>query len=855
MTALDDVVGRDRERAELDELLLRHRLVTVVGPGGIGKTRLVDAVTSTVADRFGGGVLVATLAGSDEGDDITAIVARQLRVETLDALLLRAAAEPMLVVLDNCESALARAGSIAEYLLGGPETLRVVATSRNPLGVAGEVLLPLGPLAVTAVDDEPPPAVGLFLTRAAAVGARWPTDEPTLAAIHELVDRLDGLPLAIEIAAARSRLLAPPDLLDLLGEQLHLLRRPGVDDSRHHSLDTVIAESYDRLPGELQWALRQLSVIAAPFDLQLASDVLDPEGDGMATLDTIGELVDASLLAIVPRPPGEVGPTTYRLLDSIRSFARDALAAHNEVGGANDRYVDAMVTFAGRIGREAQKAFTPGIFDRIRESFAHLAAAIAWCVDNDPTAERAYRLFLPLYGPNDARPEVADLAVRAEARWSGAARFQAEAWAVMATMFFLTGDYPRGRALGQQAVDHPAGSPFAKVIGHRTLGFISAMQGDPDEARHQLEQAIGHATFSDAFARELRISWAAVTVDPAESAAALDVLADVGADAALNGEGVTAVWAAVTTAYHRVLLDDLAGALRAVTAAVNGADATGLSWSVSTAHRVMGSVVAAVEGWEPAAPHFRLAVDTALTTGDLEGVAMALRAAAGAAHHLGDDELAAALWATIPPLPGRPVLRSIFHDDEEQLAAELGPPTAVGAEALVIGARALLGPSLHDPSSPGSAVPEGSPPGFSTNDPSSAAPSSADEGRVEATVADGGEPDTATSAGSTGAPGEAVVRFGAYELDTAMHELRHDGERIHMEPQVFDVLAYLVARRPSLVTREELLDNVWGDRFVSAAAVSSRIASARRATGDDGKRQSVIRTVHGKGFVFVAETT
>jgi DNA-binding winged helix-turn-helix (wHTH) protein len=185
----------------------------------------------------------------------------------------------------------------------------------------------------------------------------------------------------------------------------------------------------------------------------------------------------------------------------------------------------------------------------------------------------------------------------------------------------------------------------------------------------------------------------------------------------------------------------------------------------------------------------------------MEGMAMTLRSAAGAARSLGDDDRAARLWATIPRTQGIPVLRSIFHEHEEVLQAELGRPAGTDLAGLAAAARDLL-----------------------------------------------------VVTGAAAAPEEGeVFRFEDTEVDLARHEVRRNGELVHVEPQVFDVLVYLLERAGELVTKNDLLDNVWGDRFVSEAALSSRIAFARKALDDDGKQQRVIKTVHGRGFRFVAE--
>ena len=213
------------------------------------------------------------------------------------------------------------------------------------------------------------------------------------------------------------------------------------------------------------------------------------------------------------------------------------------------------------------------------------------------------------------------------------------------------------------------------------------------------------------------------------------------------------------------------------------------------------------DGFDAGLPAYREALEICVAGGDLEGVAMTLRSASGAASWVDDRATATALWDAIPFTEGLPVLRSAFHDHQEVLRSELGRPTKRDVVDVARVARQILGSDASDGDSPGS-----------------------------------GSDDAA-----------ATDRFESFELDRSRHELRHAGEAVHVEPQVFDVLVYLVDRAGELVTKNDLLDNVWGDRFVSEAALSSRIAFARKALDDSGKEQRLIKTVHGRGFMFVGE--
>ena len=807
-----DIIGRDQECEQLASLLSSHRVVTLVGPGGIGKTRLATEVSELVEARYGGGVYLGELHGASDADDVASIVARQFGLDSLDAMPLRSSGNAALVVLDNCESALTQAAGVAGRLTDENAELVVLATSRAPLNVPGERVVSLEPLAVP--DDDLAPAMvaeaaaaQLFLERAVSAGATWPHTDDNLLAIGALVRQLDGLPLAIELAAARSRVLAPPNLVEMLDHQLDLLARPAGGAHRYDSLRSAIRASYDPLVEETKRFFRALSVMPAPFDLPLAHAVAGDTPLEIDSLDRLTSLIDASLVSVTQGPEGA---TRYRLLDSIRAFGHEMLVETDDADAVDDRYVNACVSFADEIVAEALTAFTPVVLGRIRDRFVHLAAAITRALETDDTPARAYRMFLPFYGPTGARTEVAELARRIRRRWDCSAPLEAEAWAVMGMSTFLAGDSDEAIALSRDALAHPEGTALAKMISHRVLGFAAAQAHDTAAARSNLQSAVDLAQgFSEAFARELLISWAAVSIDPEQAPSSLQVLDDAAADAANNDEAVNVLWAAVGSAFQHVLLGDLDAARRTMDAAVVVADRSGFPWAVGAAHRSMAGVLAMQEGWDRAAPHFRKSLEVTVSVGDIEGVAVTLRAAAGAALHTGDQDLARAIWATVPPRRGQSVIQSLFRAEEERLVAELGAPTPIDMASSLARVRALLGPGPEAPEPIAAIVRER-------------------------------------------APGQ-VIRFANCELDLDMQEIRRDGDRVHVEPQVFDVLALLVARRGAVVTKLELFDEVWGDRFVSESALSSRIMAARKAVGDSGRDQRVIRTVHGKGFTFIAD--
>ena len=814
MTVMATFLGRQAEHDEITALLGQHSVVTLVGPGGIGKTRLATELSSSSAPAFAGGVLFTELAGVSDRDDIGDLVAGQHGFGSIESMRLSASAAPMLVVLDNCETVLRQASDVAAELVGDG-AITVLATSRAPLQLYGERIYVVDPLELPR--DEQPATVReaasarLFLERAEAAGARWPISDDNLLAIGHLVRQLDGLPLAIELAAARSRTLSPPELVAQLDRQLDLLTRPGEGaTARHASLRSAIQTSYDPLDDDLQRCFRALAVFSAPFDLELAHGVAGTSDLDLDTLDRIDQLVAGSL---VDARIGEEGAAQYRLLDSIRAFGLEQLAAAGEQAELDERYIETVVDFADRITVEGLKAFSPEVLGSIRRRFVHLTQAIERCVERDDTPDRAYRLFIPMYGPTGARTEVAALGERVRERWTEPAPLEAEALAVISTVTFLRGDSEGAQPLAEQAVAHPDGSALAQMIGHRVLGFIATQNGDHDHAMTELQAAVDLAIpFSGSFARELQASWGAVCSDPARSPEVLEVLAGVRDVARSQNENVTAMWAILAIAHHHHLLGRTDEARADAFEAVAMSTETGFPWSIGAAHRMLGSVLVITDDWAAAAPHFRTSLDHTVTTGDIEGAVVTLLAAAAGAQHLGDTALAEALWTSIPEGRGRPVIPSFFAAEEAMLTERLGRNGPGRVAEMVEECRRLLGPP-HD--------------------------------QVDASEA----AEAAARAPATG----SVLRFGDCELDLDMRELRRDGDRVHIEPQVYELLVFLIDRRGTVAAKEEILDEVWGDRFVSESALTSRIKSARKATGDDGRTQGVIRTVHGHGYSFVAE--
>jgi len=339
-------VGREKEAAAAKELLLRQdvRLVTVTGPGGIGKTRLAVQVASGLVERFPGGTHFVPLSAlSDPGLIASAIVQTlgireaggQSPLEILKGHLQDSLRAPMLLLLDNFEHLVQAAPTVAELLVMGPN-LKILVTSRAALHVYGEHEFPVPPLALPDPRSMPPvevlsqyPAVALFVQRAVAAKPDFELNRENASAVAEICARLDGLPLAIELAAARVKVLSPSSMLMRLASRLQLLTGGARDlPPRQQTLRAAMDWSHDLLSAAEQKLFRRLSVFVGGCTLEGAEAVCDTKGDlDLDLLDGMASMVDKSLAQQVEQAKGE---SRFVMLETIREYALEKLAASGE---------------------------------------------------------------------------------------------------------------------------------------------------------------------------------------------------------------------------------------------------------------------------------------------------------------------------------------------------------------------------------------------------------------------------------------------------------------------------------------------------------------------------------------------
>jgi predicted ATPase/DNA-binding SARP family transcriptional activator len=373
------LVGRDADLTAVGDLLETERMVTVVGPGGVGKTRLAleiaqgsdDATTLLLAPVTDPAAVPHALAG--------VLDLHVTRGDILDACVALLKAGPGLLVIDNCEHLLGAVRPLAATLIDRCPELRILATSREPLGIAAEHRYRLTPLAVPASSDNLPaleasPAVAVFIDRANRARASFAPDHHQLAVVGDIVRRLDGMPLAIELAARRLSSLGIEDLSNRLDRSLDLLGDQTTPDARHRTLRATLQWSYDLLPDHERRLFRHLAVFPDGVTLATGEDIatdLQVPGDPAQAL---AHLVDASMIDAAL----DTWPPRYRMLETLRSFGLDRLVHEGEHTQAHERLLRWAVDLADWI-------HATSITDREAEADAALAREL-------PNLRAAWRL-------------------------------------------------------------------------------------------------------------------------------------------------------------------------------------------------------------------------------------------------------------------------------------------------------------------------------------------------------------------------------------------------------------------------------------------------------------------------------
>jgi predicted ATPase/class 3 adenylate cyclase len=466
-TQLTTFLGRQRELEEAAALLDGARLLTLTGPGGTGKTRLSLQLAADATDRYHDGVYFVPLGSIGESALVLPTIAQALGLSdpgdgALDRLAEQLAGKQLLLVLDNFEQVIDAASQIGELLTRLPDT-RVLATSRSPLRVYGEQEYPVPPLALPDPRHLPDletlgqfASVALFVERAMAVRPGFAVDPTNAPAIAEICVRLDGLPLAIELAAARVRVLSPPAILARLGDRLSLLAGGSTNlPERQQTLRGAIAWSHELLEPSDRVAFARLSVFAGGSDLAAVEGIVLPDWPAEAdsapdALDVVSSLLDKSLLR-------QVSPTDeprFQMLESIRAYALERLDELEPAGQTRRRHADHYLGLAEAKSGQVFGADQRAALDTLEREHDNVRAAIAFAIA-DKDAGRAMRLLAATWRFWQMRgylPEARDRAERILAMPGGPPEDRLKALDAAGGIAYWQGDVPASRAWYQQEV-------------------------------------------------------------------------------------------------------------------------------------------------------------------------------------------------------------------------------------------------------------------------------------------------------------------------------------------------------------------------------------------------------------------
>ncbi len=693
---LTSFIGREREMAEVKRLLAGTRMLTLTGAGGSGKTRLALQVAAELLEEYADGVWLVELATLAEDALVPQAVATVLGVREqpgrplTETLVEHLKSRKTLLILDNCEHLLEGCVALASRLLPACAGVKILATSREALNATGEASWLVPPL--TAPDPRVLPqgpaemvgalgryeAVRLFLDRAALARADFTLNEKNAAPLAQVCHRLDGIPLAIELAAARVKAMSLEQIAARLDDRFRLLTGGSrMLLPRHQTLRATIDWSYDLLEDVEKRLLRRLSVFAGGWTLDAAEAVCAGDGiESWEVLDLQSHLVDKSLVMVEEGAGGEI---RYRLLGTIRQYARDRLVEASEAGAVRSRHLDWFVGVAERAAPELRGAEQALWFDRLEQEHDNFRAALEWSQTVEGGAEAGLRLAGTLYrfwyvrGYLTEGRQWLDPALAASTGASRAAR--ARALHGGGYLAWGQGDVTRARPLLVEslALYRELGDKRMLARTLNSFGIVVEEQGERDEAQRLYEEGL-------AIAREI-----------GEKSLVVSLLNNLGENARVRGD-----YARARALYEEALTLRL-----------------GTNTGSAIAYINLGLVAFAQGDRAAARTFFRDSLGIAAKIGDKASIPLPLEGLAGVHAFEGDPRRAARLlgWAdALRKTMNLPVQVGDRADYERFLSAARGALDEQSfAAAWKEGAAMTLGQAVEHALEPVAPIPEEEP--------------------------------------------------------------------------------------------------------------------------------------------------
>jgi predicted ATPase/DNA-binding SARP family transcriptional activator len=686
---LSRFVGRDRELATVAEALSDARLVCLTGPGGVGKTRLAIAVAQRVAERFDDGVWWVDLGPVAPHGSVVRALASAFGVHEVggrtlfDSIVAVLAERDCLVVFDNCEHVLPACGQAVRRLLVECERVRVLVTSREALAVPGATGVAVPPL-----DDGA--AAQLFCARAASVQPGFAADESNTAAIERICRGLDGLPLALELAAARVRVRNVAEIADALEDRLAMLvaTDPAAVD-RHRTMRAALDWSYRLLPEPERLLLAELSVFRGGFSLDAAGAVHVGDPDEPTVLELVARLIDRSLVTRRAQP----GPTRYELLETVRLYAAEHLERGEPAADVARRHAQYYVGFAETAEPELSAGSQREWLDLVEADRGNIAASLRWAVSADGDVVAGLRIcaalwrfcYLRGYYSEGRRWAAETLAVAADAP----AKLRARALLAAGNLAHLQCDYSEAVGRSTEALEayRAIRADDGVAAALQALGSVARERADYARSRELHEQSLAlwrGRDDSEGMARSLNylsmLAWLQADVEGAVVLAhqAADRFRSIG-----DGEGVA--WALLNLGAAALYAGRGGQADTLLRESLARSRAVGYREGEAWSRELLGLLAADEGAWERGAQLLRESLRTHWALGDRWRSASVLEALAGV---VADNAEAARLLGAAAALrdeigaPRPPVEQARVRRVRAALAETLGGEVLAGAETV-----------------------------------------------------------------------------------------------------------------------------------------------------------------------------